>query len=181
METFSRKNVRKILGVNFKSMRMETGLTKEGVANALNLSISYILMIERGEANISSKTAEKICTFFEIEMFQLYSEKIIRLKPISKLRNVEKFYIENINNKKFFIAKRVEYSVAEFIRKCIIPDKIIENYLSVKEIKNIVFNKYNRKVSSQELSRELRRAYIRGELLRKDKFGNGSVFEYKNL
>lgn len=180
MEPFSKNNeIQQIVGQNFKSLRLQAGLTKDGVAIALNISISYILMIERGDANISPQLAKKICDYFEIEIAQLYSSKNIKLKTIDKLYSIAKFYKENINNAKFFLNRRKEYSTAAFIREALIPENILDNYITVGEIAAISNKDFNRKLKSEELSRELRRAFKKGVLERNDKFGNKSVYEYR--
>jgi len=180
MERFSKNdNIQKIVGRNFRSMRLQSGLTKEAMVIAINKSISYILMIERGAANISSNLAKVICDFFEIEVSQLYSDKEIKLKPINKTNTLALFYKENEHNAKFFINRRKEYSTAAFLREILIPENVLDNYIAVREIIAISKSDFNRDLSSQELSRELRRSYNKQILERRDKFGNASVYEYR--
>lgn len=180
MEKFSKNdNIKNVVGKNFKSMRQQAGLTKEAMAMAINKSISYILMIERGDANISPQLAKDICDFFEIEISQLYQNKKIKIKPINKLTPLSSFYKENEQNAKFFINRRKEYSTAAFLRETLIPQHALKEYVTVAELVILSKKNFNRKLSSQEVSRELRRSFIKGILERRDKFGNASVYEYR--
>lgn len=180
MEKFSKNNnIQNIVGSNFKSLRLQAGLTKDAMVIAINKSISYILMIERGDANISSKLAKDICDFFEIEVAHLYTGKEIKLKPVNKIDTLSLFYKENKNNAKFFINRRKDYSTAVYLREVLIPENILDEYITVGEIVSICKKDFDRNVTSQELSRELRRSYKKGILERRDKYGNGSVFEYR--
>src|SRR3546814_520727 len=169
-----------IVGHNVKSLRMQGGLTIEGLTFALSISISYTLMIERGAANISSKLAKKIADFFDIEVAQLYTDKPTKLKTPLKLPAIAKFYAENDNNAKFFIHRRSEYSVASFVRNVLLLDSFISDEgHTVGEIAGYSLKQYKRDLDSQELSRELRRLYLKDILQRVDKFGNGSVYLYQ--
>lgn len=182
MEKYSENNeINKIVGTNFKSIRIQAGLTKDAMAFGLEKSISYILMIERGAANISQKLAKEICDFFEIKISQLYNNKPIKIKPVAKNNRLKIFYEENSNNEKFFIDRRKEYSTAAFIREVLIPENVLDNFITVGEIITISKRDFNRILESQELSRELRRSFKKGILERNDKFKNGTVYEYRNL
>lgn len=172
-------NINKIVGNNFRSMRLQVNLTKEAMATALDLSISYILMIERGAANISSKIAIAIADFFEITVSQLYSKNNIKLKASDKIAAVAKFYQENKINAKFFIHRKKEYSTAAFLKEVLIPENILDEYIVVGNIISVTLKEFERELSSQELSRELRRAFLKGYLERFDKFGNKSTYEYR--
>lgn len=136
-------------------------------------------MIERGATNISAKLAKTIANFFGIEVAQLYTDKAITLKSPLRTPSIAKFYEENEKNAKFFIHRRSEYSVASFVRNVLLSDQYISNEgHTVGEIAEYSLIKYKRNLDSQELSRELRRLYLKGLLQREDKFGNGSVFNY---
>lgn len=169
-----------IVGHNVKSLRKQAGLTIEGLTFALSISISYTLMIERGAANISAKLAKKIADFFDIGVAQLYTDKPIKLKTPLRLPAIAKFYAENDKNAKFFIHRRSEYSVASFVRNVLLLDSFIsDEEHTVGEIAEHSFEHYKRDLDSKELSRELRRLYLKGILQRQDKFGNGSVYLYR--
>lgn len=168
-----------VVGKNVKNLRKQAGLTIEGLAFALSISISYTLMIERGAANISSKLAIKIAGFFDIDVAQIYTDKPIKLKPQVTLNSLSDFYEENAQSPEFFIKRRSEYSVATFLRNILLEDPIMLKGHTVGELIEHSKYKYKRELDSQELSRELRRLYLKDVLDRDDKFGNGSVYLYK--
>ncbi|WP_257670482.1 helix-turn-helix domain-containing protein [Parapedobacter tibetensis] len=168
-----------IVGHNVKSLRKQAGLTIEGLTFALSISISYMLMIERGAANISSKLAKKIADFFDVGVAQLYMAKPVKLKSPLKTPTIAAFYRENVQNPKFFISRIAEYSVANFLRNILLEDSIMVDGHTVGQLAEYGKEKYKRALNSQELSRELRRLYQKGILDREDKFGNGSVYLYK--
>lgn len=179
MEALKNDNLSIIVGENVKDLRIQADLTIEGLTFALSISISYMLMIERGAANISTKLAKKIANLFDIDVAQLYSVKRIRLRTPFKIPSIEQFHKENKNNPKFFISRRPEYSVANFLRNVLLTDEIILENHNVGELKEFSKEKYQRDLNSQELSRELRRLYLKGVLERDDKFDNGSVYLYR--
>jgi len=170
--------IEKTVGNNIKSLRIQAGLTAEGLTFALDISISYTLMIQRGATSISSKLAKRIANFFNIEVSQLYSDKKIVLNQPLKVEPIYKFYKENENNPKFFIKRRSEYSVAAFIKNYLLSDPFLKEGRDVSEIIKYSYEKYGRELTSQELSRELRRLFNKGLLNRIDKFGNGTSFKY---
>ncbi len=135
-------------------------------------------MIEKGSANISPKLVTKVANFFGVEVSQLYSSKIIILRSPIKIETVSRFYYENQKNAKFFLSRRGEYSVAAFLRNILLSDPYMIEGREVSDLIEYCYKNYQRKLSSQEMSRELRRLYNKGVVGRKDKFGNGSVFLY---
>ena len=182
MEYISKnENIPLIVGKQLKYLRSQVNLTIEGISFALSISISYVLMIERGEANISQKLAKKISDFFSIEIAQLYSIKQINLKQPLKINTIARFYRENIENAKFFANRRSEYSTANFIRTTLIKDSFMLEGRTIKEIRNYILQTEGRDIKSQELSRELRRLCEKKKLFRIPKFKNKSVYLYKRL
>jgi transcriptional regulator with XRE-family HTH domain len=172
------ENVSKTVGKNVKDLKEQAGLTIDGLTFALSISISYTLMIERGAANISTKLAKEIANFFAIEISKLYSEKPIKLKDPLKIPTIAKFYKENEKNAKFFTQRRAEYSVAAFLRNVLLYDPFMKDGRTVSDIIKYSDTQYQRNLESQEVSRELRRLYLKDVLERKDKFENGSVYLY---
>lgn len=180
MEIFGKnENLSEILAENFKTLRNHAGLTIEGIANALSISISYVLMIERAKANISTKLAKKIGDFFDVDVAQLYRKKHIISKNTTKTNSVSKFYQENKENAKFFIERRSDYSTANFIKNVLLKDTFMHSFHTIGQIREYSKKEYSRELDSQELSREIRRLYEKDIISRKDKFGNGSVFFYQ--
>lgn len=54
-----------------KQLRIERGLTQEQMAFEINISTSYLGMIERGERNLSLKNIQEIAYFFKIKPSEL--------------------------------------------------------------------------------------------------------------
>lgn len=171
-------SVEKTVGNNIKNLRIQAGLTTEGLTFALDISISYTLMIQRGGTSISSKLAKRIANFFNVEVSQLYSDKRIVLNNPLKIEPLNNFYKENENNPKFFLKRKSEYSVAAFIKNYLLKDPFLKEGREVSEIIKHSYRKYGRELASQELSRELRRLYKQNKIERFDKFNNGAVYKY---
>jgi transcriptional regulator with XRE-family HTH domain len=167
-----------IVGKNIKGSRIKVGLTLEGLTFALQISISYLMMIEKGTANISAKMAKNIADFFDVEVEDLYSRRELKLKKQKEIPAVCAFYKENENNPNFFTHRRSEYSVAYFLRTVLLEDPFVLNRHDASEIREYCKLKYKRDFGSQELSRELRRLYLRNILHREPKFDNDSVYVY---
>ncbi len=56
-----------------KQLRTERGLTQEQMALEIDISTSYLGMIERGERNISLKNIQEIAKFFKKKPSELLS------------------------------------------------------------------------------------------------------------
>lgn len=177
----SEKNnsVGNIVGKNVKSLRIQSGLTVDGLAVAIKVSVSYAKMIQKGTANISSAKAKEIANFFNIEVSQLYSDKKVSLFNHMKIQSIADFYKENERNPKYFIDRKSEYKVPAFINEYLLDDTFLNTGREISEIKNYCYEVYKREFTSAELSREFRRLHEKGDKVgREDKFGNGSVYKY---
>lgn len=179
MDKLKANPISQIVGSNVKNLRLQAGLTLEGFAAAISISISYVRMIENGKANITSKLAQRITDFFEIEVQRLYANKPYTLKKLENIPSVKKFYEENERNPQFFLTRKGENSVAHFLRTELIPGIYLNDEREVAEIQNYCLTKHQRKFESKELSRQLGRLADEGLLSRKDKFGNGTVYLYR--
>ncbi len=169
-----------IVGKQLTSLLSQSGLTITGLAFGIKMSLNHLRVIKSGKAHISSKTAEKISNFFEIEVEALFSSKKIKLKKPSNIHNLRTFYEENQHNPKFFISRQKENSVADFLKKILLLDSYLLDEHTVGEIKEYCqSSKYKRKFEGKELSRELSRLAKKGALIKRDKFKNGTVFLYK--
>ncbi len=171
----------KIIGRNFKTLRLKAGLTSKGIAFALKISISYVLMIERGGANLSQEKLESICNFFDIPVSLFVSEKLPKLDLSRKKGLISSFYIQNKHNHDFFIERKKEYKVATFLKDVLLSDGIFNEERSVKEIITYSKGKFARVLKSQEVSRELRRLYEKGVLARRKKYESSTSYLYRKL
>ncbi|MCR4789551.1 MAG: helix-turn-helix domain-containing protein [Treponemataceae bacterium] len=68
-------SAKQIIAKNVKKYRKLNNLTQEQLAEAADVSNTYIANIECGHTWISDKTLEKIATSLHIELYQLFIEE----------------------------------------------------------------------------------------------------------
>lgn len=61
-------DIKKKFGEKVKKLRLERGLSQEGLANEANLDRTYIPGIEKGERNVSITVIEKLATALKVEI-----------------------------------------------------------------------------------------------------------------
>ncbi|WP_345954656.1 helix-turn-helix transcriptional regulator [Mucilaginibacter sp. PAMB04168] len=169
----------KTIAQHVKYIREYAGLTLTGFSEAVNLSISYLRLIEKGNANITYSTARKIADFCEIEPNSLLSSKPLKLKKLAQIATIEAFYKENISNPQYFIARKGENSVAYFLKNTLIPSGYLNDNREVNSIQQFCKVEFDKDFTSKQLSRELNRLADKDVLQRLDKFGNRSIYLYK--
>ena len=59
-------------GQNFKRLRKARGMTQDAVAERASLSTSYISDVERGRANPSLSTAERLAAALRVDELELF-------------------------------------------------------------------------------------------------------------
>lgn len=168
-----------IVGKNLTSLLLQSGITITGLAYAIEMSVNHLRTIRLGKASISSRTADKISTFFEIEVSLLFSTKSIKLKNINNIETVNNFYRDNSKNAEFFSNNKEENSLMYFLRKELLKSNFLEIERDVKDIKQHCINQYERNYSSKSLSAQLLRLSEEGYLERSKKFANRSVYLYR--
>jgi DNA-binding XRE family transcriptional regulator len=57
-----------------RRLRLERAYSQEGLAEAAKLERAYVGMIERGEVNVSLKTAFKLARALDLTLSRLFSE-----------------------------------------------------------------------------------------------------------
>jgi transcriptional regulator with XRE-family HTH domain len=62
------------IGKTFRRLRNEAGLSQEELADRCGLHRTYIGAVERGEKNITIKTARKIGAALNLSLQELFSE-----------------------------------------------------------------------------------------------------------
>ena len=179
MEETNEKERSAIVGRQLGSLLQQAGITIVGLAHAIDMSVNHLRTIKAGKASISSRTAGKIADFFNIEVSQLFSAKSIKIKNIRSIPTVKRFYEENVGNLQFFIRQRKENSLMHFLRTELLKSKYLEEEHDVREIREHCKDNYKRNFTSKALSAQLVRLAEEGVLVRRDKFGNGSVYLYK--
>jgi len=65
-------DVKKKFGVKIKKLRLERGLSQEGLANEANLDRTYIPGIEKGDRNVSITVIEKLANALKVNMRDLF-------------------------------------------------------------------------------------------------------------
>lgn len=87
----------KDIGVRIKQARIQAGLTQEKFAEMLDISISYISLIERGERNATIDTLLSIATTLNVSVSSLLQssskdkddEHILQWKELMANRSLE--------------------------------------------------------------------------------------------
>lgn len=65
-------DIKKKFGEKVKKLRLERGLSQEGLANEANLDRTYIPGIEKGERNVSITVIEKLAIAFKVSVKDLF-------------------------------------------------------------------------------------------------------------
>lgn len=66
-------DIKKKFGEKVKKLRLERGLSQEGLANEANLDRTYIPGIEKGERNVSITVIEKLAIALKTDIRDLFS------------------------------------------------------------------------------------------------------------
>lgn len=67
--------IKEKFGKQVKKLRLEKGLSQEGLALLADLDRTYIPSIEKGERNVSITVIEKIANALKVKMSILFDEK----------------------------------------------------------------------------------------------------------
>ena len=158
----------------------QADLTIVGIAEGTNLSTLTIRKILKAETRASQATLDKIATFFDIKIEQLYSEKYIKLKRLEEISCLKEFYINNSSNNTYFISRAKENVVAHFLKNELIYDDFFNKGRRAREIAQYIeLNpKYGKTFEPKVIAKELDRMFKKGLLNREDKTGEGAVFYY---
>lgn len=78
--------IRKVVGANIRHYRKKKNLTQAQLAELVNSADAYIGSIERGEANFTMETLERICTGLQVDVENLF--KPISIQPLNKSETV---------------------------------------------------------------------------------------------
>lgn len=65
-------DIKKNFGDKIKKLRLERGLSQEGLANEANLDRTYIPGIEKGERNVSITVIEKLAIALKVSIKDLF-------------------------------------------------------------------------------------------------------------
>ena len=67
--------IKEKFGKQVKKLRLEKGLSQEGLALLADLDRTYIPSIEKGERNVSITVIEKIANALKVKISTLFDEK----------------------------------------------------------------------------------------------------------
>ncbi len=73
MAIFDAMDIKKTFGDKIKRLRLEKGMSQEGLANEANLDRTYIPGIEKGERNVSITVIEKLAIALKVDIRDLFS------------------------------------------------------------------------------------------------------------
>ena len=67
-------SVSKILGTNIKKIRLSRNMTQSALAEALNIDVKSLSLVETGKGFVSAKTLDKITTILNVPPSDLFAE-----------------------------------------------------------------------------------------------------------
>lgn len=98
-----------------KKLRLERGLTQKELADQLDVSTSYVTMLEAGERKGSDNLAEKVASFFNVSIDFLDGSKKSIDNELTKFLNilVNEGLIDDINN----IDDKMQSLIMHYVKK----------------------------------------------------------------
>ena len=90
------KNLKKSIGQRIKSERVKKNMKVEELALILNVSESFIRLIERGERGTSIQLLLQICNVFDLNIGDFFSKKVLTLNE--RKENAERQNLLNVIN-----------------------------------------------------------------------------------
>ena len=90
------KNLKKSIGQKIKSERIKKNMKVEELALILNVSESFIRLIERGERGTSVPFLLQICNVFDLNIGDFFSKKVLTLNE--QKENTERQNLLNVIN-----------------------------------------------------------------------------------
>jgi transcriptional regulator with XRE-family HTH domain len=137
-------NIKEILAANLRYNRRKKGLTQEKLAEAADISLRYLAMLELGNSFPSGETLEKLSNALDIQTFQLFYPSstpegaMLHLEQ-SIIANLEKIVRTVLKQSENDLSKKTELKAElEQLRQDIIQG--IKNNYDDKLEKTIVFN-----------------------------------------
>lgn len=90
-------NIKKLLGLKIKRLRLKNGLTQEQLAEKMQIAPRTLCGIENGENFVKAETVDKFCDVFNISSFELFA--FDHIKPQDELISEIINDIKNIKNR----------------------------------------------------------------------------------
>lgn len=126
------KNLKKSIGQKIKSERVKKNMRVEELALILNVSESFIRLIERGERGTSIQLLLQICNVFDLNIGDFFSKKVLTLNE--QKENTERQNLLNLINN---LLRIMDMSQLNFILETLKNLEVMR--------KNMVQNQINKK------------------------------------
>lgn len=130
----------KFMGKKIKTKRKEKNMTIEDLALALEVSKSYIALIERGERGFTINMLLKICEVFDLSVEEFFSDDILVFRE-DKVNAEREKKVNLINN----LLRTMDMTQLDFIldmlrslgemKKNSLRKEINNNYIAEQKIK----------------------------------------------
>ncbi len=172
------KKIASIVSEKIKSLMKRYNLTPEGLAAGSGLDVHTVRKITGSSTNISTYSLKKISAFFDISIEAILSEKLLRLKPIKDVQNLQAFYTDNSLNPNYFEDRKNSNVVARFLRDILINDPFIKEPKRASQVYLHILNNYKKDFNQKTIAKELYRMSEENLLKHHDKTGNKKVYYY---
>ena len=126
------KNLKKSIGQKIKSERVKKNMRVEELALILNVSESFIRLIERGERGTSIQLLLQVCNVFDLNIGDFFSKKVLTLNE--QKENTERQNLVNVINN---LLRIMDMSQLNFILETLKNLEVMR--------KNMVQNQINKK------------------------------------
>ena len=149
MDESELKNLKKSIGQKIKSERVKKNMRVEELALILNVSESFIRLIERGERGTSIQLLLQICNVFDLNIGDFFSKKVLTLNE--QKENTERQNLLNVINNLLRIMDMSQLNFIletlknlEVMRKNMVQNQINKKNYVIKE-KEKVYGSRNKK------------------------------------
>ena len=132
MDESELKNLKKSIGQKIKSERVKKNMRVEELALILNVSESFIRLIERGERGTSIQLLLQVCNVFDLNIGDFFSKKVLTLNE--QKENTERQNLLNVINN---LLRIMDMSQLNFILETLKNLEVMR--------KNMVQNQINKK------------------------------------
>lgn len=173
------------VGKNLTSLLEQTGITIVGFSQAVGISLNHARVIMNGKASITQRTADKIASFFEIELGRLFLDETLNLNDPLDIPKIKEFYKNNEQNANYFRGRSKEKSITYLIINKLIHETIFDDWTRVGELLHFIneaekYSKYKNIYTHKGISKALGRIFLKYDILQRKDYGkNGKVFVYR--